>query len=108
MLLGHGWGKLSNFSEMSGKFGDPIGIGSAPSLALAVGAEFFCAIAVVLGLFTRLAAIPLLITMLVAAFLVHGNALIKEGELALLYAAAFTLLICTGAGKFSVDGVLRK
>src|SRR6056297_84350 len=51
MLIAHGWGKLTSFGELSSKFPDPIGLGSAPSLALAIFAEVVCAIAVMLGLF---------------------------------------------------------
>ncbi|MDF2375409.1 MAG: DoxX family protein [Verrucomicrobiales bacterium] len=108
MLFAHGWGKLTKFGELSGKFADPIGLGSAPSLALAVFAEVFCAIAIMLGLFTRAAAIPLLITMLVAAFVVHDADPFQKKEFALLYAAPFLMLILTGAGSFSVDAKLKR
>lgn len=108
MLFAHGWGKLTKFGELSGKFADPIGLGSAPSLALAVFAEVFCAIAIMLGLFTRAAAIPLLITMLVAAFVVHDSDPFQKKEFALLYAAPFLMLILTGAGSFSVDAKLKR
>lgn len=108
MLFAHGWGKLTKFWELSGKFADPIGLGSAPSLALAVFAEVFCAIAIMLGLFTRAAAIPLLITMLVAAFVVHDADPFQKKEFALLYAAPFLMLILTGAGSFSVDAKLKR
>lgn len=108
MLFAHGWGKMIKFGELSDKFPDPIGVGSAPSLALAVFAEVFCAIAIVLGLFTRAAAIPLLITMLVAAFIVHGADPFQKKEFALLYAAPFLMLIFTGAGAFSIDAKLKR
>jgi putative oxidoreductase len=68
-MLTHGYPKLTRlFDGGEIKFGDPIGIGPAASLVLAVFAEFLCAILVGLGLFTRLSSIPLIITMLVAAF----------------------------------------
>jgi len=108
MLFAHGWGKLKGFSAISGKFPDPLGIGSAPSLAMAVFAEVFCAIALILGLFTRAAAIPLLITMIVAAFIVHGANPFQKKEFALLYAIPFLVLILTGAGKFSIDSKIVK
>ena len=111
MLVGHGWGKMMNFSDLSGKFPDPIGMGSAASLAAAVSAEVFCALLVVLGLATRVAVIPLIFTMLVAAFVVHGSGpwfLPGEGakEPALLYLAAYGLLLFTGAGRYSIDKLI--
>jgi putative oxidoreductase len=65
----------------------------------------------VLGLATRLAAAPVVFTMLIAAFVIHfadpwtmGAGRSKEA--ALLFASAFFTLIFTGAGKFSFDGML--
>src|SRR5688500_226551 len=72
MLVMHGWGKLVSFGARSATFSDPLGVGSTLSLALAVFAEVFCAIAVMLGLATRGAAAMLVITMWVAAFLHHA------------------------------------
>jgi putative oxidoreductase len=108
MLLGHGWGKLIGFSEVAERFPDPLGLGSSTlSLALAVFAEFFCAAAVVAGFATRFAAAPLVVTMLVAAFVIHADDPWAKKELALLYAVPFVALIFTGAGKFSFDASSR-
>ena len=108
MLAGHGWAKLSGFSEMASRFPDPLGLGSSTaSLSLTVFAEFFCAAAVVLGVATRFAAVPLAVTMLVAAFAIHADDPWAKKELALLYAVPFVTLVFTGAGKFSVDATSR-
>ena len=48
-------------------------------------------------------AIPALITMLVAAFVVHASDPIGTKEKALFYAIAFLALAFTGAGKYSID-----
>ncbi len=68
MLMNHGLDKLMHFADKAGRFADPFGIGSTTSLALTVFAEFFCAAFIILGLFTRLAVIPLIIAMSVALF----------------------------------------
>lgn len=108
MMFAHGWGKLSGFSEYKEMFPDPIGLGSSLSLGLAVGAEFFCALAIVIGLFTRFASIPLVITMLVAALVVHADDPFQKKELALMYLVPFISLLLTGPGKFSVDHIFLK
>ncbi|MEX2580185.1 MAG: DoxX family protein [Verrucomicrobiales bacterium] len=108
MAAAHGWQKLTGFAENSAEFPDPLGFGSVPSMALTVFAEFFCALAVVLGLFTRVAVIPLLVTMLVAFFVIHSDDPFKVKELSLLYAISFLALFFTGAGKFSLDGALKR
>jgi putative oxidoreductase len=103
MLFGHGWKKLMNFSELSRVFPDPLGIGASQSLMLAVFAEVFCALAVVFGIATRLAAIPLVITMLVAALLVHSDDPWAKMELSIIYLVPFLTIVFTGPGKFSFD-----
>ena len=106
MAFGHGWGKLSGYSDLSTKFPDVIGIGSGPTLMLAIGAEVVCAGAVVLGLFTRFATLPLIGTMLVAAFVAHGSDTFDVKERALLYLVMYVALAFTGPGRFSLDALL--
>lgn len=108
MAYGHGWSKLVGFSSKSETFSDPLGIGSFASLALAVFAEFFCAALLIPGLYTRLAALPLAITMLVAAFLQHAGDDFGRKEKALLFLVMYLAVACAGPGRFSVDYVLRK
>jgi putative oxidoreductase len=108
MLFGHGWAKLTGFMDIAPSFPDPLGLGSTTfSLGLAVFAEAFCAAAVMIGLATRIAAIPLVVTMLVAAFVVHSDDPWAKKELALLYVAPFLTLMFTGPGKFSFDAGSR-
>ena len=108
MLFGHGWGKLASFSQKADTWADPIGLGPAVSLSLAIFAEFFCSLAVITGTATRLAAIPLLTTMLVAAGIVHVNDPWAKQEFALLFAWTFITLIFAGAGRFSGDALISK
>lgn len=108
MLFGHGWGKLMNFGALSENFPDPLGVGSTASLAMAVFGEVVCAGLLVLGLFTRLAAVPFLVTMLVAAFVVHADDPWAKKEMAMLFAVPAVTLIFTGGGAFSIDGWLKR
>lgn len=105
MLLLHGRGKLMNFSATAAKFPALFGMSSTVNAGLAVFAEVVCSALLILGLFTRLAALMLAITMSTAFFMVHKMALTGEhsGELALAYLFAYVTLLFTGAGKFSVD-----
>lgn len=106
MMLTHGLGKLSGFSDMVGSFPDPIGLGQTPSLVLAIFAEFFCALLLMVGFLTRLAAVPLVINMAVAAFIVHAEDPWAKKEFALLYLVPALSLIFTGAGGFSIDALV--
>src|SRR4051812_4722654 len=84
MIAQHGMDKLMHFSEKANGFYDPFGIGSKASLILVIFAEVFCSFFVVLGLFTRIAVVPLIILMCFA-FFGANNGVIGSGELALLY-----------------------
>lgn len=108
MMAGHGLGKVQDFVAGKTGFPDPLGIGSLPSLALAAFAEFFCALAVAVGFKTRWAAIPVVITMLVAAFIVHAGDGWAKQEFPLLYACGFLALSFTGGGRHSLDTWLKK
>ncbi|MGV3525148.1 MAG: DoxX family protein [Candidatus Sericytochromatia bacterium] len=108
LMLTHGLPKLLNFGEMLTKFADPIGLGVPLSLILAVGAEVGCSLLLILGLATRLAAFPLMFTMAVAFFLVHGADPLGEKELPLLYLLSYLSLMLTGPGRFSLDHLIAQ
>lgn len=103
-MLTHGIGKLKMLigpGEI--QFADPIGMGVEFSLFLTVFAEFFCSILLIMGLATRLATIPLMTTMLVAVFIIHGADPFGVKEMALLYGSIYSAILIIGPGKFSAD-----
>lgn len=108
LMLLHGWPKMMGFSERADTFADPIGIGTSGSLALTIFAEVFCTVFIVLGLFTRVATIPLMICMAVAAFVVHGPDPLSDREASLGYLALYLAIFFLGGGRFSADNYLRK
>ncbi len=103
LLMNHGIEKWANYQELSAVFPDPLGIGRATSLALAIFGELICSMAFVIGFLYRLAMIPMIFTMCVAFFIVHGNDPFAVKELAFVYLIVFVLMYIVGAGKFSVD-----
>ncbi|HSJ00804.1 MAG: DoxX family protein [Verrucomicrobium sp.] len=108
MFVLHGLVKIQGFEGMAAKFESKIGLGAKPEFMLLVIAESVCAILIVLGLFTRIAAVFLIVAMGVAFFVAHGMKLSGpgSGELAFVYLAGFVALFITGAGNFSADAKL--
>ncbi len=108
LLMNHGYGKLTHFNETASHMPSLFGMGGTVTAALVVFAEFFCALFVVLGLFTRLACIPVLIAMGYALFKAHNGDVFGQGEMATLYLGAYLTLLIVGPGKISVDGMIGK
>jgi putative oxidoreductase len=108
MAVAHGWGKIppsERFISGVASMGFP-----APELfAWAAGlTELVGGLLIALGLMTRPASFFLLNTMLVAAFIRHANDGFGKQELALMYALVCVALIGAGAGRLSLDELLRK
>jgi putative oxidoreductase len=108
MIIKHGYSKLENFSTMQNDFYNFLGLGMKTSLVLSIFAEVLCSLFIVLGLFTRFAVVPLIISMLVAIFGANASKPLIESELAIMYLSAFTTLLLCGPGRVSVDGMINK
>lgn len=120
----HGLPKMQMlFKREFDQFGDPLGIGNVASLIGAASAEFVCAMLIVIGLGTRLASIPVVFTMAVAAFIVHKDdpwtmqrafeifaagesEFMASKEPAMVFLFGFLTLIFTGPGRFSIDALI--
>jgi putative oxidoreductase len=108
ILIIHGLEKIQNFNTLAGSFYSFMGLGHRTSLVLAIFSEVFCSLFVILGLFTRLSVIPLLITMLVAIFGFNAGKPWGDSEMAYMYLVSYFVLLLCGPGKISVDGMMSK
>ena len=98
----HGLSKLMRFGELSSTFHDPIGLGHAFSLTLILFAEVVCSALVLLGIWTRISTLPVIIGMAVAAFMANGDQPFAKQELAFLYMMAFIVIFFIGSGRYSL------
>lgn len=108
LIMRYGYQKLVNFEEFSGFFIDFIGLGPRISLGLTIFAELGCGFLIVIGLLTRPALVPLIITMLVAIFIAHATDPFDKKEHAILFLVPFISLLILGAGKYSIDYLIAK
>ena len=109
LMLTHGLPKLVMLlSGAEVAFPGVFGLSPEFSLGLAVFAEVLCSVLVLVGLGTRFAAVPLIITMGVAAFYIHGADPFPNKEMSILYLLGFAFILIAGAGKYSLDNFIAK
>jgi putative oxidoreductase len=108
LLIGHGLPKISQFHELAGSFYDPLRIGHRLSLILVILAELFCSMFIILGLFTRIAALIIVINLSVAVFIAQHGMPLKNVELGAMYLTSVFTILILGPGKVSVDGMMGK
>lgn len=109
MMLTHGLPKMASlFSGNPVQFPPVMGMSPELSLGLTVFAEVFCSILLLVGFTTRLAAIPLMITMLIAVLVIHGADAFAKKEMAVHYLVAYIVLFIAGSGKYSIDYLLQR
>lgn len=107
MSVNHGYVKLLHFHEWKTDFTSFMGLDGSLSLSLAIFAELVCSVLLLVGLFTRLALLPLLITMAVI-FHSHNWDFMGEGELATSFLIGYLAILAVGPGRYSLDWWIGK
>jgi putative oxidoreductase len=110
VFLGTGWGKVHNLGQVTSFFTE-LGIPFPAAQATIVsGIELVGGTLIILGLFTRFAALPLLGTMVVAILTAKRPEIAGIRSLLAFeestYLAGFLWLFVAGAGKASLDALL--
>tara|TARA_X000001036_G_scaffold71914_1_gene63288 strand:- start:594 stop:965 length:372 start_codon:yes stop_codon:yes gene_type:complete len=103
MLYGHGLSKFYRLIEGNLSFANPIGIGEAPTLVLAVFSEFLAPLFILVGYKTKIFSFFPAATMFVAAFIVHLSDPFARKEKAILFLIGFVVIMMMGPGKYSID-----
>jgi putative oxidoreductase len=106
VALAHGFDKLpppAGFMQAVEALGMP-----AQAAWLSGVAEGLGGMALAVGLLTRPAALMLAVNFAVASFMQHAPDPYTVKELALLFLAVSLMFACVGAGRFSLDRIIRK
>lgn len=102
LFFTHGLDKMMNFNHILNNYPSILGLGSYMTLMITIFCEFACSLFLISGLLVRIMTVPMIISMGVAFFDVH-DAMMPEGELALIYFVMFILLFLVGPGRYSID-----
>jgi putative oxidoreductase len=112
LFMNTGWGKLHHLPDLVSFFrqlGIPMPEFRAP---LAAGAEFVCGTLILAGLATRLAVVPLIVTMIVAIATARKDDLNGIADLfgfvEYLYILLLIWLGVSGAGPLSLDRLIAR
>jgi putative oxidoreductase len=106
LVYAHGWSKVppdESFVKTVTSMGFP-----AEAAYLSMIAEFFGGLALALGIATRPAALLIAGNFIVAGFISHAADPYLRKELPFMFLAVATMFVCTGAGRFSVDRLLKR
>ncbi|MBS1496278.1 MAG: DoxX family protein [Bacteroidetes bacterium] len=108
LIVHKGYLKLINFEGTASFMPALFGMNQHLAAALLIFSELLCGFLFLIGLFSRLAVIPLIISTAVAFLKMHQADIFGKGELAALYLTIFLIILIVGPGKASVDGMMGK
>jgi len=111
VLIGLGF-LLHGGQKLFGIFGSKGTADLFSLMGLAGVIEFFGGLLIIFGLFTTIIAVISAVEMIVAMIMAHFpkgiNPLTNGGEAAMIYFAAFLVMIAYGSGRISLDKKFRK
>jgi putative oxidoreductase len=103
----HGLPKLLHYAHELTVIEDPFGLGPALSLWAAIFAEALCPLLIAVGVFTRLACLPVIGVLLIAMLAVHPDWSIAEGQFGWLLLVIFTAIALCGPGHWRLGAARR-
>ncbi|WP_296186108.1 DoxX family protein [Pseudomonas sp. UBA1879] len=111
LLLVHGLPKLLDYNAQLTLIEDPFHMGGALTLSMAIFAEVLCPLLILAGVLTRLACVPVLLLLLVALIVVHGDWSVEQAQFGWLLIIIFASVLIAGPGRLALNlrlpGALR-
>ncbi|CAN1573216.1 COG2259 Predicted membrane protein [Flavobacteriaceae bacterium] len=103
LIIAHGLKKIGIGVVIAEIVPNPLGLPEAINQAFATSANIIMPLFIVLGLFTRIATLPILAVTVTGYFVVHFNDPLLIKDIPFMYSVSFLLIAITGAGKYSLD-----
>lgn len=104
VLAVHGLPKAMHYASEAAAIEDPFHLGRAVSMAFAILAEVICPPLMILGIATRLAALPILIVTVVALAFIHRDWSLAQGQFAWMLLILFGTIAIAGPGQIRFGG----
>ncbi|MEI8625891.1 DoxX family membrane protein [Pseudoalteromonas sp. B137] len=104
----YGLPKIINYQVQLKVIEAPFKLGQSVTLLSVIFTEFICPIAIILGIYTRLACLPLLLLLFVAMLGVHSDWTVEEGQFGWLLIIIFSSLALCGPGQYCFPLSQRK
>lgn len=115
MFMQFGIRQISNFSELAPSFYSVMGLSGETSLLLMILIEIICSTLIILGLFTRFALIPPIISMVIAELVLVQDLMMQQAVafyswqaifLPIMFLGIFIFMMLAGPGKVSLDYII--
>lgn len=108
LMLVHGTKKIGIGIAEPEKVPNPYHLPEVINQYLAIAANLIFPVLVILGVFTRLAVIPILALTLTGYFVVHLHDSPSVKDIPFMYSLSYLLLLVLGPGRYSLDHLINK
>jgi putative oxidoreductase len=108
LMVVHGFKKVGINVAVAEKVPNPLQLNESVNNAFAVSANLFFPVFVILGLFTRIATLPILAVIVTGYFVVHWNDNLTVKDIPFMYSLSYLLIMVLGPGRYSVDYFIHK
>ncbi|HGL4258814.1 DoxX family protein [Burkholderia dolosa] len=108
LIAVHGWPKIAHYTTEAAAIEDPFHLGRTLSIGFAIFAEVVCPLFMIVGLWPRLAALPVMIVTIVALVFVHPDWSLRDAQFAWMLLILFGTVAIAGAGRYALPNVVRR
>jgi putative oxidoreductase len=108
LMLAHGMKKIGIGVQVAEHVPNPLHLPGVLNEWFAIAGNLIFPVFVIVGLFTRLAILPILAITLTGYFVVHLHESILEKDTPFMYSVVFLLILFIGPGKYSIDSLLHR
>ncbi|OYQ32081.1 DoxX family protein [Flavobacterium cyanobacteriorum] len=103
LIVVHGLKKIGVGTGIAETVPNPFGLPEALNQYFAIASNLVFPLFVIIGLFTRLACLPVLAVTLSGYFVVHWNDPLLVKDVPFMYSLCFLFIAAVGGGRYSVD-----